>query len=227
MRRASRGCPGTRIDNRLAKFAAIAAFAILQFLGHSVLFGEAAHAMAPPLLPAGEVLPVAGDQAQPTLAWARFCERLASECAVNLAEPAAIALNRAAWDMVVAVNERVNAAIRPVTDRDHWGVEDRWDYPDDGSGDCEDYQILKRKLLVEAGFPRRALRMTVVIDEEGGGHAVLIARTDRGDFVLDNKKNAVLPWNRTGYIFVKREGTEGRAWVSLGGRTSPTVTANR
>jgi predicted transglutaminase-like cysteine proteinase len=227
MRQASRGCPGTRIDNRLARFAAITLFAILHFLGHGVLFGEAAHAMAPSLVPAGEVLPVAGDQAQPTLAWARFCERLASECAVNLAEPAAITLNRAAWDMVVAVNERVNAAIRPLTDRDHWGVEDRWDYPADGSGDCEDYQLLKRKLLVEAGFPRRALRMTVVIDEDGAGHAVLIVRTNRGDFILDNKKNAVLPWNRTGYIFVKREGTEGRAWVSLGGRTSPTVTANR
>jgi predicted transglutaminase-like cysteine proteinase len=212
--------------DRATRFAVISAFAMLQFLGHGIVFGEAAQAMAPPLLPAGEVLPVSGNQAQPTLAWTKFCERLASECVVDFAEPATITLTRAAWDTVVAVNERVNATVRPLTDRDHWGVEDRWDYPADGFGDCEDYQLLKRKLLIAAGWPRRALRMTVVIDEEGAGHAVLIARTDRGDFVLDNKTNAVLPWNRTGYIFMKREGTEGSAWVSLGGRTSPVVTAN-
>jgi predicted transglutaminase-like cysteine proteinase len=71
------------------------------------------------------------------------------------------------------------------------------------------------------------MRMTVVIDEKGEGHAVLMIRTDRGDFVLDNKTNAVLPWHDTGYIYIKREGQSGPAWVSLGGASSPTVTANR
>jgi predicted transglutaminase-like cysteine proteinase len=51
-------------------------------------------------------------------------------------------------------------------------------------------------------------------------------RTDRGDFILDNKTSAVLPWNKTGYIFVKREGQDGTAWVSLGGVLSPVATAN-
>jgi predicted transglutaminase-like cysteine proteinase len=109
----------------------------------------------------------------------------------------------------------------------HWGVEDRWDYPDDGFGDCEDYQLLKRRLLVQAGLPRRAMRMTVVIGDGGTGHAVMIARTDRGDFVLDNKRDAVLPWTETGYIYVKQEGVDGFAWASLGGRVSPIATANR
>jgi predicted transglutaminase-like cysteine proteinase len=113
------------------------------------------------------------------------------------------------------------------SDMAHWGVEDRWDYPDDGFGDCEDYQLLKRRLLVQAGLPRRAMRMTVVIDHEGTGHAVMIARTDRGDFVLDNKRDAVLPWTETGYIFIKQEGADGLAWAWLGGRTSPVATANR
>ena len=52
-------------------------------------------------------------------------------------------------------------------------------------------------------------------------------RTDRGDFILDNKTNAVLPWSETGYIFVKREGQDSTAWVSLGGALSPVATANR
>jgi predicted transglutaminase-like cysteine proteinase len=127
----------------------------------------------------------------------------------------------------VSVNRKVNAAIQAVTDQEHWGVPDRWDLPTDGYGDCEDFQLLKRKQLAEAGLPRRAMRMTVVIDEKGEGHAVLMVRTDRGDFVLDNKTNSVLPWHQTGYVYIKREGQNGPAWVSLGGATSPTVTANR
>jgi predicted transglutaminase-like cysteine proteinase len=52
-------------------------------------------------------------------------------------------------------------------------------------------------------------------------------RSDKGDYILDNKTNAVLPWGETGYVYVKREGQESTAWVSLGGVTSPTATANR
>jgi predicted transglutaminase-like cysteine proteinase len=124
------------------------------------------------------------------------------------------------------VNRRVNKSVRSLPDRDHWGVTDRWDLAEDGSGDCEDFQLLKRKLLADAGLPRRAMRMTVVIDEVDEGHAVLMIRTDRGDFILDNKTSAVLPWSKTGYIFVKREGQDRTAWVSLGGVLSPVATAN-
>jgi predicted transglutaminase-like cysteine proteinase len=114
-----------------------------------------------------------------------------------------------------------------MTDRQHWGVEDRWDYPEDGVGDCEDFQLLKRKLLAEAGLPRRAMRMTVVIDAEGDGHAVLTVRTDAGDLILDNKRDAVLAWNETGYEFIKREGSDTKAWVALGGEPARTVVASR
>jgi predicted transglutaminase-like cysteine proteinase len=121
----------------------------------------------------------------------------------------------------------VNKRIKPITDQEHWGVVDRWDFPNDGEGDCEDYQLLKRKILARAGLPRRAMRMTVVIDEEGQGHAVLTVRTSRGDFVLDNKHDAVLTWDQTPYTYVKRESQAGTGWVSLGGVASPTATANR
>jgi predicted transglutaminase-like cysteine proteinase len=134
-------------------------------------------------------------------------------------------LTLAAWETLVAVNEQVNATIRAMPDREHWGVPDRWDFPDDGIGDCEDIQLLKRKQLVEEGLPRRALRMAVVFDEIGDGHAVLMALTDRGEFILDNKRSAVLPWNQTGYTYLKREGSDGLAWASLVGQLSP-VTAD-
>jgi predicted transglutaminase-like cysteine proteinase len=165
--------------------------------------------------------------AGPTQAWIDFCQRYPDECRVDLPQPARISLNSQVWAALTQVNERVNSSILAVTDQDHWGVLDRWDYPDDGLGDCEDIQLLKRKLLVEAGLPQRALRMTAVIDEQGQGHAVLMILTDQGDFILDNKRNAVLPWWRTGYIFIKREGTSGKAWVALEDYAAPAYTATR
>jgi predicted transglutaminase-like cysteine proteinase len=163
----------------------------------------------------------------PTYAWIRFCESHPHECHVDLSQPARILLSPQVWATLMQVNEHVNASILAVTDQDHWGVLDRWDFPDDGLGDCEDIQLLKRKLLVEAGLPQRAMRMTAVIDGQGQGHAVLMVLTDRGDFILDNKRKAILPWRRTGYDFIKREGTNSRAWVALGDQPAPLSTANR
>src|SRR5215213_4270408 len=179
-----------------------------------------------PQLPAATSAETLGE-ARPLLAWIDFCRRYPGECVVDASEPAAIALTPRTWQTIVSVNRKVNATVKPMTDLDHWGVADKWDLPDDGHGDCEDYQLLKRKLLVEHGLPRRALRMTVVIDDQGEGHAVLMVRTDRGDFILDNKRMSVLPWHQSGYAYVKRESQTLVGWVSLGGATSPVATANR
>ncbi len=172
-------------------------------------------------------IPVADGSAQPTAAWSEFCERNPGECAINPAEPATIQLDERVWKTIVAINKQVNAAVSPQEDIHHWGVIDRWDYPSDGYGDCEDYQILKRRLLVEAGLPRRALRMVVVLDELGQGHAVLAARTDQGDFILDNKRDAVLPWHQTGYVYIKSEGDQSLAWVALGNQVAATSAISR
>jgi predicted transglutaminase-like cysteine proteinase len=195
----------------------------------AVLLGWSAAAKAQNLaaLPADTAPAAITGEARPVYGWVDFCRRNPQECAVDTAEASEIRLSSKTWQTIVAVNRKVNVGIQAVTDQEHWGVADRWDLPVDGAGDCEDFQLLKRKLLAETGLPRRAMRMTVVIDEKGEGHAVLMVRTDRGDLILDNKTSAVLPWHQTGYVYVKREGQAGPAWVSLGGASSPTVTANR
>jgi predicted transglutaminase-like cysteine proteinase len=188
---------------------------------------------AEPLIPTPETFPaptaalLSSGLAGPTPAWMEFCGRQPQECTVDASEPAVLSLNHELWLSIVEVNERVNRAILAVTDQDHWGEVDRWDYPDDGLGDCEDIQLLKRRLLIEAGLPRRALRMAVVIDEQGAGHAVLMVRTDGGEFILDNKRDAILAWYQTGYHYVKREGDENAAWIWLGTQVAPIVTATR
>jgi len=166
--------------------------------------------------------------AKPLLAWTKFCDGNPAECAVDTTEPEVVELTPQIWKTIVSVNQRVNSTVKAVTDADHWGVVDVWDFAEDGRGDCEDFQLLKRRILAESGLPRRAMRMTVVIDELGEGHAVLLVRTSKGDFVLDNKTSSVLPWSRTGYVYIKRESQYQVGWVSLGGiATSPTTTANR
>jgi predicted transglutaminase-like cysteine proteinase len=177
-------------------------------------------------LPSTEQLPVLR-HTRAIWAWSSFCERYPRECAVEAGEPELMILTRATWETINNVNRRVNAALKPMSDSEHWSVEDRWDLGEDGYGDCEDYQLLKRKLLAGKGLPRRAMRLTVVLDEKGEGHAVLMVRTDRGDFILDNKTNFVLAWDQTSYTFVKREAADGTSWVSLGGVVPPFATANR
>jgi predicted transglutaminase-like cysteine proteinase len=130
---------------------------------------------------------------------------------------------------MVKVNAWVNEAIKPMTDLEHWGVVERWNYPDDGYGDCEDYVLLKRRMLMRAGWPREALLITVVRDKKGDGHAVLTIKTDRGEFVLDNQEPQVLPWSKTGYRFVKRQSqSDPNVWVSLDEpRRSPATVSAR
>ncbi len=146
---------------------------------------------------------------QPPPGWVEFCARQPGECAGTTTAPRNLALSPKAWRDLVQVNKWVNETIKPLTDLEHWGVVERWSYPDDGYGDCEDYALLKRRVLVESGWPREALLLTVVRGEEGEVHAVLTVTTDKGDYVLDNISSDILLWSRTGYRFVKRQSQYG------------------
>jgi hypothetical protein len=75
---------------------------------------------------------------------------------------------------------------------------------------------MKRKLLIEGGWPKSALMMTVVIDHNGGGHLILTVQTDQGDLILDNMRDDIVAWDRTGYRFVKRQSARNQnEWVSV------------
>ena len=120
------------------------------------------------------------------------------------------------------VNTSINRAIEPVTDLELYGVSDYWTLPQNGKGDCEDYALLKRHVLIEAGWPASSLLMTVVLDEKNDGHAVLTARTAQGDFILDNKTDDIKLWHDTPYRFVMRQSyLDPKAWVALDPAQSP------
>ena len=158
-----------------------------------------------------------GDRTSVPFGWVDFCNRYAGECDVEPLEPVDIELTPSALKDIERIDRQVNAAITPETDMDHWGVVDRWDYPADGRGDCEDYALLKRKILIHQGYPRQALLITVVKDLEGDGHAILTVKTSHGEFVLDNLNDRVMAWADTGYKFVKRQSQgDPNVWESIG-----------
>jgi predicted transglutaminase-like cysteine proteinase len=167
-------------------------------------------------------------EARPPIGYIGYCVRYPGECTGHSTDRP-VKLDQAAWALLKRVNDEVNRRIQPVTDKDHWGVAERWDLPSDGKGDCEDYALLKRKILIEKGFSAGALLMTVVIDREGAGHAVLTVVTDRGDYVLDNQDETILPWTETGYRFVKRQSMQDpNIWTSIGAPLrDPVATAAR
>jgi predicted transglutaminase-like cysteine proteinase len=170
-----------------------------------------------------------GASSRPPIGWVEFCNEYPRECDTRSMEARDVVLTPKAWKDLLRINKWVNTSIKPVTDLEHWGVVERWNYPDDGYGDCEDYALLKRRLLMQAGWPRQALLMTVVRDKRGDGHAVLTVKTDKGEFVLDNQNEEVLLWSETGYRFVKRQSqSDPNVWVALGDpRPAPATATSR
>ncbi len=156
-------------------------------------------------------------QTHAPIGWTEFCSSNPAECATTPSVPRDIVLTATALKDLESVNRYVNEIVRPMTDLEHWGTIEKWSYPDDGYGDCEDYALLKRRLLLRAGWPREALLLTVVRDRKDEGHAVLTVKTDRGEFILDNQVEDVLPWHETGYRFIKRQSqSDPNVWVNLG-----------
>ena len=169
-----------------------------------------------------------GEQTLTPWGWADFCNRNPVECPSNVLPAEDVKLTARVWSAMGRVNVLVNAMIQPLSDADHWSALDRWDIPADGYGDCEDYVLLKRKLLMAEGLPRQALLVTVVKDENGDGHAILTIKTDRGDFILDNMRDEVKPWSQLPYRFVKRQSqTDPSVWEQIGEPTSAPLIVSR
>ena len=105
------------------------------------------------------------------------------------------------------VNSRVNNAITPRNDSgaDVWNASA-------SSGDCEDYVLAKRRALIKAGLPASSLRIAYVKTRGGVGHAILVVKTSRGDFVLDNLNRSVRPLSQSGYRIVSMSGANPKSW---------------
>jgi predicted transglutaminase-like cysteine proteinase len=159
----------------------------------------------------------------PPIGHYQFCQRYADQCQSNGGDTGPLQLTEARWKAILQINYKVNSSIEPETDQEIYGVEEKWAIPT-SVGDCEDYALLKRKLLMAKGISPANLLITVVLQPNGDGHAILTVRTDRGDFILDNMRNKVLLWSDTEYTYLKRQSVKNSGqWVKIEDDHSPVV----
>lgn len=155
--------------------------------------------------------------ARPPRGAVEFCARVPVECAAYLIPNKLVPRDAESMHWLDTINRMVNAEIAPATDMEQYGVAEYWAIPTT-KGDCEDYALLKRKMLIALGLPPSALLVTAVLmdDREWTAHAVLTVRTDGGDYVLDNRTDVIFRWWRTGYRFVTRQSSvDPEQWVAL------------
>ncbi len=147
-----------------------------------------------------------------------YCARGGRHCGAHRAVGPAQMTDRQ-WARLQSVNAQVNRAIRPANDIDVHGEPDVWQIPR-SVGDCEDYAMLKRSKLLRAGFAPSQLPLAKTRLPWGEAHVVLVVRTTQGDFVLDNLRNEIRPFHKTGYRFLKMQAPNNSStWLRVTGRT--------
>ena len=141
--------------------------------------------------------------------YADFCRRRPDQCRLDGAR--SIEHDERLRQRLHEVSATVNHEVRFALDRDIYAVEDYWNLPSAGYGDCEDMALAKRAELVRRGYPSAALRLAFVFDQsELSSHCVLTVETTGGTLVLDSETDAVHLWHETSYNFEARERPDGR-----------------
>ena len=136
-----------------------------------------------------------GEATRAPIGWVEFCVEYDPECKTKPSAARDVVLSSQAWKDLVRINRAVNTSVKPMTD----------------------YVLQKRKMLMQAGWPREALLITVVRDKNNDGHAVLTVKSDKGEYVLDNQTDDIVLWSDTGYRFVMRQSqSDPNVWVALG-----------
>jgi predicted transglutaminase-like cysteine proteinase len=158
------------------------------------------------------------EDASPTLApfqHVRFCLRYPSDCKSDPTENERIDLNAETSESLKRVNHSVNISIIPTLKSYGPALQDGWTIAPD-TGDCNDYAVTKRHELLQIGLPSKALRLSVVKTASGIGHLVLVVVTTKGDIVMDNLTEAILPWQSTDYHWLKiQSATDSRYWYEV------------
>lgn len=103
-----------------------------------------------------------------------FCKKHPDQCKIKSGKSGSL-------ETIKQINRHVNSSIRPVNDSgDSWDIKQL-------AGDCEDYVLEKRRLLLQKGWASKNVQVAIGT-LKGEYHAVLIVD---GRYVLDNLTNQV------------------------------------
>jgi len=167
------------------------------------------------LIETSMVMPIT--EASPTLSpfqHVRFCMRYPADCKSDQTETTTVELTAETLETMQRVNRDVNLSIMPVAKSD--AIADGGWTISPTSGDCNDYAVTKRHELLQKGLPAKAVRLAVVKTQSGIGHLVLVVSTNKGNLVLDNLSETIMPWQLTRYQWVKiQSSADARYWFEI------------
>lgn len=148
----------------------------------------------------------------PPRGFAELCAQEPTFCEKPAVQGKPVDLTNERWRELVEVNAEVNSSFAFATDSDVFGKSDKWSYLK-GAGDCEDFALEKRQRLLARGWPPSALLIAVAKVPNVGTHAVLVAVTKNGDYVLDILEKSVRPWTEVNYAWLMRQSqADPKAW---------------
>lgn len=116
------------------------------------------------------------------------------------------------YTLAESIHTTANRAIKYCTDISQYNILENWTLPKTGLGDCEDYALLKRKMLIDAGFDRDKIHLCTCF-VGGAGHCVLLVETDRGNYILDNNQPEPVEPSFLSYKWDKIQ--RGSKWYEL------------
>lgn len=150
------------------------------------------------------------------VAFIHFCDRYPEDCKVhsNDFDQAPIPLTQARLAELSKINREVNNSIKPRASLGGVSAETWLVAPT--HGDCSDYAVTKRHVLLAHGWPSRSLLLAEVIIDSGEYHLVVVVRTRDGDLVLDNLNSDVRPVSQVKYQWVRAQKTENpKFWSTI------------
>ena len=121
-------------------------------------------------------------------------------------------------DLLARVNQWVNQQITYINDDRNYHQSDFWATAEQtiarGSGDCEDYAILKMQLLRAAGVDASRMKLVLLRDlAANSDHAFLLVQTAEGKVVLDNMTDRVYDGSHPNSVRPVLSFSENRRWV--------------
>ncbi len=145
-----------------------------------------------------------------------FCSRYPEDCKVqaNDFDQAPVPLTQVRLAELSKINREVNNSIKP---QENLGgvLAETW-LVAPSHGDCNDYAVTKRHVLLARGWPSRSLLLAEVVLYSGEHHLVLIVRTRDGDLVLDNLSMDIRPASQSKYRWVRaQKETNPRFWSTI------------
>lgn len=82
-----------------------------------------------------------------------------------------------------------------------------WSDSPNKHGDCHDYAVTKRAELLARGWPASRLLLAEVKFDQTEDHLILIV-TNGDDLVLDNRRDDIVPWAKSGYTLVRMQSPD-------------------